>query len=137
MGAMQNLGKAFLIQIVAAVFWVVIFVVLVAISVSSFGDTRERAYLAAERSDLRNLASQEEIFYADSLRYTADFSALRFLASDGVTIIISGVSEDGWAATTTHAALLGSGCAIYFGSATPPTTAGGTVPEEPGAVVCD
>ena len=31
MGAMQNLGKAFLIQIVAAASWVVIFVVLVAV----------------------------------------------------------------------------------------------------------
>jgi type II secretory pathway pseudopilin PulG len=137
MGAIKNLGAAFLIQIVATASWVVIFGILMALAIPSFGDTRERAYLAAMRSDLRNLASQEEIFYADNFRYTADLTAIRFVASDGVTIVISGATEMGWAATTTHAALPESGCAIYFGDVTPPTTVGGSTPGEPGSVMCD
>ena len=145
MGAIQNLGTAFLIQIVAAVFWVVIFIVLVTISIGSFGDTRERAYLAAERSDLRNLATVQEMFFADDedgdglSEYAGSMAALSevFFASDGVNISITEASERGWAATSTHAALPGSGCAIYVGNARPPTTAGGTVPEEAGNPVCD
>ena len=146
MSAIQNLGSAFRIQIVAAVSWVVIFVVLAAISVRSFGDTRERAYLAAERSDLRNLASVQEIFFADNAdadgasEYAGSMATLSevFITSDGVSISITEASGVGWAATSTHAALgPGAGCAIYVGSVTPPTTAGGTVPEEEGRPACD
>lgn len=145
MSAMQNLGAAFRIQIVAAVSWVVIFVVLVAISARSVGDTRERAYLAAERSDLRNLASVQEIFFADNAgadgasEYAGSMATLSemFITSEGVSISITEASELGWSATSTHAALPGAGCAIYVGSVTPPTTAGGTAPEEEGRPACD
>ena len=145
MSAIQNLGAAFLIQIVAAVSWVGIFIVLVSISMRSVGDTRERAYLAAERSDLRNLATVQELFFADNAdadgvsEYAGSMAALSesFVTSSGVTISITEASEVGWAATSMHAALPGSGCAIYVGSVTPPTTAGGTVPEEEGRPACD
>ncbi len=61
--------------------------------------------------------------------------AERFLAEIKTTtnlqnISITEASERGWAATSTHAGLPRSRRAIYVGSATPATTAGGTVPEE-------
>lgn len=145
MSAIQNLGEAFLIQIVAAVSWVGIFILVLVSIIRAADDTRERAYLAAERSNLRNLAAVQEMFFADNAdadgvsEYAGSMAALSeiFVTSSGVTISITEASEVGWAATSMHAALPGSGCAIYVGSVTPPTTAGGTVPEEEGRPACD
>ena len=45
---------------------VVIIGILAAIAIPKFGNTREKAYVAAMKSDLRNLAVYEESFAADS-----------------------------------------------------------------------
>jgi len=141
MGAIQNLSTAFLLQIVAAVSWVVILLVF---AVSNIGHTREEAYLRAQMSDFRNLAQLQERFFRDNedgdgvSEYAGSMAALSdFVTSDGVSISIIEASEFGWAATSTHAALAGPGCAIYVGSVTPPTAVGGTVPEEEGRPACD
>ncbi len=44
---------------------VVIIGILAAIALPKFGQTRERAYVSAMQSDLRNLQSSEEMYYAD------------------------------------------------------------------------
>ena len=144
MGALQNLGTAFLIQIVAAVVWVTLGV-LAAIAIPKFAQARDRGYVAAEMSDLRNLVTAQERFYADDhdgdgvFEYAADMAELSdiFSTSTGVTISITEASELGWAATSRHAGRGRSGCAIYVGSVTPPTTPRGNVPEEAGSPVCD
>ena len=49
---------------------VVIIGILAAIAIPKFSATREKAYFAALKSDLKNLASQEEIYYSDNYTYS-------------------------------------------------------------------
>jgi hypothetical protein len=65
---------------------------------------REKAYFAAMKSDPKNLASQEEIYYADQSAYTSSFEDLGFVQSYGVTVVLYS-SQTGWMAWATHAAL--------------------------------
>jgi type IV pilus assembly protein PilA len=113
---------------------VVIIGILAAIAIPKFSATREKAYFAAMKSDLKNLASQEEIYYADHYSYTSSASDLTFVSSEGVTVGIAS-SSSGWSATATHSALGSSkGCAVYYGTATAPTAP--ATPTSPGAVAC-
>ena len=113
---------------------VVIIGILAAIAIPKFSATREKAYFAAMKSDLKNLASQQEIYYSDAYSYSSDAANLAFTNSDGVTVIIAATSS-GWSGTTTHAALgLAEGCAIYYGTATAPSTP--IAPSQPGEVAC-
>jgi hypothetical protein len=102
---------------------------------SSYG--RESAYQAAMKSDLKNLASQEEIFYSDNYQYSADAEALGFVASNGVTVTV--VAEDhGWAARATHAALGDhESCEMYYGYEDAPANGFELLEDvEPGELVC-
>jgi Tfp pilus assembly protein PilE len=102
---------------------VVIIGILAAIAIPKFSATREKAYFAAMKSDLKNLASQQEIYYADYYNYTSVKTDLGFATSQGVTVTITGPSTSGWTATATHAALAATqGCAIYYGGGTPIAT---------------
>src|SRR5438477_11979241 len=83
---------------------VVIIGILAAIAIPKFSATREKAYFAAMKSDLKNLASQQEIYYADHYSYTSTASDLTFVSSEGVTVGIA-ASASGWSATATHSAL--------------------------------
>lgn len=72
-------------------------------------------YEALMRTDLRNLASQQEIHFADHGTYTADPERLAFLTSGGVIVHVV-ADGDGWAARATHSALPDTeGCAIRWG----------------------
>jgi len=114
---------------------VVIIGILAAIAIPKFSATREKAYFAAMKSDLKNLASQQEIYYSDNYSYSASAGNLAFVNSDGVIVSITSVSSSGWAASATHAALGGAeGCAIFYGTATAPTTP--TTPSQPGEIAC-
>jgi len=114
---------------------VVIIGILAAIAIPKFSATREKAYFAAMKSDLKNLASQEEIYYADNYSYTSSTVGLAFTNSEGVNVAIASVSTSGWAASATHSALGSSqGCAIYYGTATAPTAP--TTPTQPGEMLC-
>ena len=115
---------------------VVIIGILAAIAIPKFSATREKAYFAAMKSDLKNLASQQEIYYSDSYAYTTSTAALAFTNSEGVHVTMSTVSTSGWAAAATHSALgTGEGCAIYYGTATAPSV-GTATPTSPGEVAC-
>src|SRR5436305_8931785 len=48
---------------------VVIIGILAAIAIPKFSSTKEKAYVAAMKSDLKNLVNTEEGFYADSGYY--------------------------------------------------------------------
>jgi len=116
---------------------VVIIGILAAIAIPKFSATREKAYFAAMKSDLKNLASQQEIYYADTYGYTDDQTLLGFVDSEGVTVTITTPSTSGWAATATHAALGATlGCAIYYGGGTPPSGFGMTAATVGGEMVC-
>ena len=96
---------------------VVIIGILAAIAIPKFSATREKAYFAAMKSDLKNLASQQEIYYADEYTYTNSSTNLGFVQSEAVHVGI-GASATGWSATATHEALTAAsqGCAIYYGN---------------------
>ena len=65
---------------------VVIIGILAAIAIPKFSATREKAYFAAMKSDLKNLASQQEIYYADEYAYTTSTTGLSFVQSQGVLV---------------------------------------------------
>jgi prepilin-type N-terminal cleavage/methylation domain-containing protein len=106
---------------------VVIIGILAAIAIPKFSQTREKAYFAAMKSDLKNLASQQEIYYSDEYTYTTVTTNLGFVASEAVHVAIT-ANATGWSATSTHEALTGAnqGCAIYYGQATNPSFGGVT-----------
>ena len=110
---------------------VVIIGILATIAIPRFSSTREKAFLAAMKSDLKNLQTQQSIYWSDnSYVYASSASALELTPSDGVTINI-GASGGGWTATATHSALTGITCGVYEGStAAAPAT-------NPGAVTCN
>ena len=115
---------------------VVIIGILAAIAIPKFSATREKAYFAAMKSDLKNLASQQEIYYSDTYSYSTSAGDLAFTNSDGVTVSIPAANTTGWSASAVHQGLTTSeGCAIYYGSAAAPTGAP-IAPSQPGEVAC-
>jgi prepilin-type N-terminal cleavage/methylation domain-containing protein len=102
---------------------VVIIGILASIAIPKFGNTREKAFLASMKSDLRNLATAEEMFLFDSLFYTNSLVALKnYRPSAGVTLTINEATGGGWSATTTHNASTKK-CYLFYGSAAPIGTA--------------
>lgn len=100
---------------------VVIIGILAAIAIPKFANTKEKAYLAAMKSDLRNLVTAEESYFADQVSYTTSTTAVNFTPSTGVTMTIGAATGTGWSATTKHNATTRT-CGIYVGSATAPVT---------------
>ncbi len=114
---------------------VVIIGILAAIAIPKFSATREKAYFAALKSDLKNLASQEEIYYSDTYTYSTVAATMGFVASSGSTMVISEGTATGWAATATHAGLAATeGCSLYYGVVTTVPSLGG--PTQAGEVAC-
>jgi len=83
----------------------------------------EAAFVAGMKSDLRDLVTAEESYFADNTTYTTAASALRFTPSAGVTVTIGTASGTGWNATATHVSTSKT-CAIYVGSAAAPIPGG-------------
>jgi type IV pilus assembly protein PilA len=83
---------------------VVIIGILAAIAVPRFSAAKERAYVRAMRSDLRNLVTSQENFFADAGSYTTAVAATGATASQNVTLTISGVGTNPstWAASAAH-----------------------------------
>ncbi len=115
---------------------VVIIGILAVIAIPKFSATREKAYFAAMKSDLKNLASQQEIYYANNYTYTTDKATLGFVQSEGVNVTVGAASASGWSASATHQAFgtTTDGCAIYYGDATAPSAP--TTPSAPGEILC-
>jgi type II secretion system protein G len=102
---------------------VVIIGILAAIAIPKFANTKEKAYVSAMKSDLRNLAAAEEAYFADNLKYTTSTSSLDYNPSQGVTISPSSVDTGkGWKATGSHTGT-SSKCELYYGSGESGTTA--------------
>ena len=115
---------------------VVIIGILAAIAIPKFSATREKAYFAAMKSDLKNLASQQEIYYSDTYSYTTNTTSLSFVSSEGVNVAMS-ASTDGWSANATHSALAATeGCGVYYGSATGIPSGPSVTPTAAGEVLC-
>ena len=64
---MKNMRKGF--TLIELLIVVVIIGILAAIAIPKFANTKSKAYIAAMKSDLRNLVTAEESFFADSAEY--------------------------------------------------------------------
>jgi len=117
---------------------VVIIGILAAIAIPKFSQAREKAYYSAMKSDLKNLATQQEIYYSSGgYLYTDEEDALGFAASEGVEVEITANDGEGWAATATHRALGEDlGCVIYVGKLDQQPTIGSATATQPGVVAC-
>jgi type IV pilus assembly protein PilA len=97
---------------------VVIIGILAAIAIPKFSSTKGQAFLAAMRSDLRNLATAEESYYYSNNAYSNNLGSLNYLSSVGVTVSIPEATSGGWSGSATHSALGAEKCTVYFGTAT-------------------
>jgi len=105
---------------------VVIIGILAAIAIPKFANTKSKAYIAAMKSDLRNLVTAEESFFADSTKYTTyDTTKLKFKPSTGVNAptILPGAGY--WSATITHTQLSAFTCGIGVNTTNPTVTTAG------------
>ena len=119
---------------------VVIIGILAAIAIPKFASTKEKAYLASMKSDLRNLATAQEGFFADNQVYRTgtannlagvaapDALLGNFTPSAGVTITYTATAGTGWSGHTVHTATART-CDIFVGIAGPVGAA--TVEGEP------
>jgi prepilin-type N-terminal cleavage/methylation domain-containing protein len=119
---------------------VVIIGILAAIAIPKFAATKEKAYLASMKSDLRNLATAQESYFADNTAYIPAGQASNingapqpfvdnngtaiFTPSTGVTVTVA-IVGGGWTGTAEHTSLVGRTCDIFvntganaFGNAT-------------------
>src|SRR5438477_8802016 len=93
---------------------VVIIGILAAIAIPKFANTKEKAYLASMKSDLRNLVTAEEAYFADSVKYTTNLGTA-YATTSGVVGPTIAVTADGWTAWVSHTTTTKT-CAIYVGS---------------------
>jgi type IV pilus assembly protein PilA len=85
----------------------VVMAILVAITLPRFARSKEKANVAALKSDLRNLATMEENYAADSngVYFSGTGAAQGFLPSQGVVVNVTATNgaPPTWSATASHA----------------------------------
>ena len=89
---------------------VVIIGILAAIAIPKFANTKEKAYVASMKADLRNLATYEESFAADSSgayfsgSASGTSSLQGFLVSQNVTVTATAITGPPatWSAAASH-----------------------------------
>jgi prepilin-type N-terminal cleavage/methylation domain-containing protein len=113
---------------------VVIIGILAAIAIPKFANTKAKAYIASMKSDLRNLVTAEEAYFADSVKYSATIAcstpptagAVNFCTTQGNTLGGPTLSAGGWSASETNSNITTVTCAIFVNQAAlaPATTEG-------------
>ena len=127
---MQNRKGFTLIELLIVV---VIIGILAAIAIPKFANTKEKAYIATMKSDLRNLATAEEGYFADYKAYVSGTAsndgtgttasiAGGFVPSSGVTLTASALTG-GWKAEAVYPNGTSRHCYIWVGNQGTATTA--------------
>lgn len=83
---------------------VVIIGILAAIAIPQFTDTKDQAYEATVKSDLRNVMTQMETQFASSLSYSS-ITTGNLNSSDAVTLTISSQDDSGYCVQAAHTQL--------------------------------
>ena len=96
---------------------VVILGILASISMRVI-NVKEKAYIAAMKSDLRNLTLAQIAYFDDHFQYAPALALLEFNKSPGVTIIWLG-GPRGYTARAIHEQVASQWCAIFFGDPSP------------------
>jgi prepilin-type N-terminal cleavage/methylation domain-containing protein len=94
---------------------IVIIGILASIAIPKFANTKEKAYLATMKSDLRNMVTAQESYFDDYMAYTTALPATMHAISTGVTgptITVAGSDYTAWVAHTTTTRT----CAIFIGT---------------------
>ena len=97
---MRRVRKGF--TLIELLIVVVIIGILAAIAIPKFANTKEKAYIASMKSDLRNLITAQEAYFSDNnSMYAASTANLgtNYKPSNGNTVTISNASGKGWYAT--------------------------------------
>jgi prepilin-type N-terminal cleavage/methylation domain-containing protein len=107
---------------------VVIIGILAAIAIPKFASTKEKAYLASMKSDLRNGATAQEGYFADNTVYLSGVASNvagvptplvglgNYVPSSGVTVTFTATAGTGWSAVASHSATART-CTIFIGVA--------------------
>ena len=103
---------------------VVIIGILAAIAIPKFANTKNKAYVTTMKSDLRNLVSAEEAYFADYTTY-GTAAQLGVTPSSGATTPAIVVGAGFWTATNTHTQYTGAECGIGVGTANPLSASAG------------
>ena len=114
---------------------VVIIGILAAIAIPKFAQTKDRAKIAAARSEVRNLMTAAEGYYSDSQTYPTTPAAVgtNSPTSSGVTLNITPAAGN-WGNTITGAVTVSAGvvtCTVLTGSAATSTNDGSIVCSSP------
>jgi prepilin-type N-terminal cleavage/methylation domain-containing protein len=122
---MRRISRGF--TLIELLIVIVIIGILAAIAIPKFTQTKEKSYLAMLKSDIRNLVTVQETYFADNNSYStlAQLTAEnRFSPSRNVTLTTANETATGWSATATHPGLVRYvACGVYMGSAPPPNAA--------------
>lgn len=112
---MTRYRKAF--TLIELLIVVVIIGILAAIAIPKFANTKDKAYIASMKSDLRNLVTAQEAYYHDnSSTYAGSTTILgtNYRSSSGVTVTLGTVTGSSWDATAAHSASVRT-CSIKIG----------------------
>src|SRR5437762_13804011 len=90
-----------------------------------FVDAKSKAYITALKSDIRNLVSAEESFFADSSYYTTNLTNIGFKQSTGTRAPTIVTYAGAWLATNSHTQLLAIACGIGVNTTNPRRTTAG------------
>ena len=112
---------------------VVIIGILASIAIPKFSAMREKAFLSTMKTDLKNLATQQEIYHNSQFSYGTTLAVVVASISDGVIITINEATGSGWAATASHAGLSAEHCGLYQGNA---AAVGGDPSVAEGVIAC-
>jgi len=115
---------------------VVIIGILAAIAIPKFANTKEKAYFATMKGDLRNLANAQESYAADNNGQYAGgtttgptaLPGITYAPSSGVTMTVT-ASPTGWSAIASMAApRTTKKCGMFIDNQDPPSAPGGGNP---------
>jgi len=121
---MKNMRKGF--TLIELLIVVVIIGILAAIAIPKFANTKSKAYIAAMKSDLRNLVTAEESYFSDSAKYASDtLKGMKFKPSTGVSMPVITVNGGSWVATNTHTQLGTFQCGIGVNTTNPVLSSAG------------
>src|SRR5262245_59383284 len=77
--------------------------ILAAIAIPQFSAYRAQGFNGRASSDLRNLASAEEAYFAANASYTSTLTDLTgFVQSPGVSVTVGGITSTSFTATSSH-----------------------------------
>ena len=96
---------------------VVILGILATISINMI-NAKEKAYIAAMKSDLRNVMTAQIAYFEKNSQYAPAAAQLDFNTSAGVVIIFLG-GPRGYTSRAIHTQVASQWCALFFGDPSP------------------